>query len=239
MQQLWLRYYFKFVVPKIQFVTHDGIRLDVRAFSPKIRNRILMGYEEAEKRLCSELFGPEDSILEIGGGIGFIGLFCQKKLGVKNYFTAEANPQTIEVLKRNYDLNGVMPRVRNVALGKENGTVALNVSGDFWEHSVTNRGKRQSGETISVPATSLSGLIEMSGPVNALIIDVEGAESLIDFSQLPEAINKILIELHPHVIGRKKTSEILAAFRQMQFQTVGEQDNSFAFFRNAAKSQGD
>src|SRR5688500_8930840 len=105
-QSFWIRYYFKYVLPKINSTEIDGIKLDLTTFSPKIRNRILIGYETAEKQICHEFLRKDDSVLELGGGIGFIGLFCQKRLGVKNYVTVEANPQTIRILEENYRLNG-------------------------------------------------------------------------------------------------------------------------------------
>ena len=64
--------------------------------SLKVRNRVVnVGYEEAERKMARDFLSPDDSVLEIGGAIGFIGLFCQKKIGIKNYITVEANPQLV------------------------------------------------------------------------------------------------------------------------------------------------
>ena len=136
-QFFWIRYRFKYVLPRIESTTIDGIHLDISSFCPRVRNRILMGYEEPEKRMCQEFLTSTDSVLEIGGAIGFIGLFCQTKLGLRNYITVEANPETVKVLKRNYELNAVTPQVWNLALAAEAGTIGFDVGGDFWEHSIT------------------------------------------------------------------------------------------------------
>src|SRR5262245_16995977 len=67
-----LRWRFKFVLPKVTEVTLDGVRLDLSPLSLKVRNRILLGmYEAHEKQLCQEFLTPNDSVLELGGAIGF------------------------------------------------------------------------------------------------------------------------------------------------------------------------
>src|SRR5688572_27149748 len=122
LQEVQLRYRFKYVLPKIQEITLDGLRLDVSGLSTKIRNRLLSGaYEAHEKQMCSEYLRPDDSVVEVGGAIGFIGLLCQKRIGIKDYSCFEANPRTFEILKRNYQLNGLEPRAWNIALAQADG----------------------------------------------------------------------------------------------------------------------
>src|SRR5687767_1871373 len=124
-------YKFKYVLPKIQEITLDGLTLDVSGLSPKIRNRLLSGaYEAHEKKMCFDFLDANDSVLEIGGAIGFISLICQKKLGIKNYSCFEANPRTYEILKRNCELNGAQPRIFNMALAHADGHVELEVGSD-------------------------------------------------------------------------------------------------------------
>ena len=79
-EELTVRYRFKYVLPKIQEITLDGLRFDVSGLSPKIRNRLLSGaYEAHEKKMCFDFLDATDSVVEIGGAIGFISLICQKK----------------------------------------------------------------------------------------------------------------------------------------------------------------
>jgi hypothetical protein len=115
-QEFLVRYRFKYVLPKIQEVTLEGLKFDVSGLSTKIRNRLLSGaYEANEKKMCLDFLTPKDSVLEIGGAIGFIGLLCQKVIGIQNYFCFEANPRTYDTLKKNYEMNGVRARVWNMA----------------------------------------------------------------------------------------------------------------------------
>lgn len=232
-QDFWIRYYFKFVLPKIANTTLDGVRLDLTQLPLKIRNRILnVGYEDEEKQMCRDFLTTDDSVLEIGGAIGFIGLFCQKQLGIKKYITVEANPATAELLKKNYAANNVTPVLWNLALGKENGTVQLDVGGDFWENSLIAGGTGSKARMIEVPSATLKALFEKAGrPINVLIIDIEGAEQFINFEEIPAQVNKIIIELHPDVIGQEATYNIISTLISKGFRVAREKNETFAFLK--------
>src|SRR5687767_11549666 len=61
--EFWVRYYFKYVLPRINEATLDGIHLDMSNLPVKIRNRILnVGYEDHEKAMCKEFLSPKDSV---------------------------------------------------------------------------------------------------------------------------------------------------------------------------------
>lgn len=225
------RYYFKFVLPRIESTTIDGIELDLTPFSPRIRNRILLGYEEAEKEICREFLSEDDSVVEIGAAIGFIGLFCTKRLGIKNYISIEANPNTIEILKRNYSRNGLVPHVWNFAVGGADGFVDLDISGDFWSHSIASSSESADTERVRVPAITLSSLLAKLGGPTTLIIDIEGAEQDIDFTVVPHETTKIVMELHPHVTGKKGAERILENLSRVGFIIVHEQDDTVALLR--------
>ena len=233
-QEFLLRYRFKYVLPKIQEITLEGLKFDVSGLSTKIRNRLLSGaYEAQEKEMCREFLNPEDSVLEIGGAIGFIGLYCQKNLGLKSYCCFEANPRTYEILRKNYELNGVSPKVWNMALAHADGMVELEIGGDFWENSICyDKGGAHGVKTVMVPAGALSTLMKLANQkVNVLIIDIEGAEQFIDFSQIPHETNKVIIELHPKVIGQEATYNIVATLISKGFRVAREDNGTFVFLR--------
>ena len=233
-QEFQVRYRFKYVLPKLQEITLEGMKFDVSGLSTKIRNRLLSGaYEAHEKKMCFDYLTPSDSVLEIGGAIGFIGLVCQKKIGISNYFSFEANPRTFEILKRNYELNGVEPRVWNMALAHAEGHVDLEVGSDFWENSICYDNTRGDGvKTVRVPAGTLDTLLALAGQkVNTLIIDIEGAEQFIDFQRVPEEISKIIIELHPGVMGQEVMYNIVATLIRLGFRVAREENDTFVFLR--------
>jgi FkbM family methyltransferase len=232
-QEVALRYHFKYVLPKIQEITLEGLKFDVSELSPKIRNRLLSGaYEEYEKKMCRDFLNPNDVVVELGAAIGFIGLLCQKELGIKNYASFEANPRTMEILKRNYALNGVKPNVYNMALGCSDGQVDLEIGSDFWENSIVTANPDKGCKTVRVDCGTLDTLLMKCGLMpNVLIIDIEGAETYIDFTALPPTVNKVIMEIHPGVIGQAAAYDIVGALVNRGFRVAREQNETFAFLR--------
>ena len=227
------RYHWKYVLPKIHEIEMEGLKFDVSQLSPKIRNRLLSGaYEAYEKQMCRDFLTKDDSVIELGAAIGFIGMICQKQIGITQYASFEANPKTAEILKRNYELNGLKPNVRVMALGCSDGQVDLEIGTDFWENSIVTADPKKGSHTVRVECGTMETLATKCGVTpNVLIIDIEGAEQFIDFNTLPATVNKVIIELHPGVIGQAAVYDIVAALINKGFRVAREQNQTFAFLR--------
>lgn len=231
-QEFRTRWKFKFTLPHVRRVTLEGVALDVTSLSPLMKNNLLLGrYEVQERRLAEQFLTADDAVLEVGGAIGFIGLFCQTRLGIRRYTTVEANPDTVRLLERNYALNGVTPVVWNLALAGEDGAVTLNVGNEFWENSlVAGAG---SGRSVMVTAVSLGSLVgRLKYAPTALIMDIEGAEQFVDFRQTPGSVKKIIIELHPAFIGHARTYSIVRDLLNLGFRVEREEGGTFLFLRS-------
>ena len=80
-------------------------------------------HEAAEARMCRRVIRPNDRVLELGAGIGFIGSLCALIVGSENVCSYEANARLEPLLRRTHALNGVSPLLRmslpsfNVSLG--------------------------------------------------------------------------------------------------------------------------
>jgi hypothetical protein len=64
-----------------------------------------------------------------------------------------------------------------------------------------------------------------------LIIDIEGAEQFIDPNQVPETVNKVIIELHPKVLGPEITYNIVAQLIGLGFRVARQEEDTFVFLR--------
>ena len=85
---------------------------------------------------------------------------------------------------------------------------------------------------MRVECGSFDTLMKRCGLVpNVLIVDIEGAEQFIDFNSLPSTINKVIMEIHPGVIGQAAAYEIVAALINRGFRVAREQNQTFAFLR--------
>ena len=233
--QLWndfrTRWKFKFSLPRVQTLTLEGVKLDVSTLSSVMKNNLLLGrYEVQERTLAQQFLTRDDAVLEVGGAIGFIGLFCQTRLGITRYTTVEANPNTVQLLRKNYALNDRTPAVWNLALAAEDGEVSLNIGNEFWENSLV--AGANSGRSVSIPAASLASLVRrLDYAPTALIIDIEGAEQFVDFRQVPPSVKKIIIELHPNFIGYATTYRIITELVNLGFHVEREEGGTFLFLR--------
>lgn len=230
-QDFRLRWYFKFTLPAKTRAMIHGVNLDISMLSPLMKNNILEGrYEFQERRLASRCLKPEDVVIELGGAIGFIGLFCRKVIGVRHHLTVEANPKTIELLKRNYRLNDITPQVVHAAAAASDGEITLDVGGEFWENSIVSNST--SGQKIQVPSLSLRSLAALlPQPPTALICDIEGAETQLDFRQLPPSVTRIIIELHPAVVGEDAAQTLVKQIHALGFRTDSVEENTWLFVR--------
>lgn len=192
-------------------VSYYGCKLsmDPNLISAHIRSIIYKNsYELQEIEVLSQVLNPEDVILEIGGGMGFISVYCSKQIGSENVFTYEANPNMIPLIEKNCELNNVFPEVNNVILGGKQGETDFFIEDNFYSSSTVARSS--TAKKITVKSLELSREVNRINP-NFLIIDIEGGEiELIrELLLCDDNINKILIEVHPGIVGVEKINALV------------------------------
>lgn len=193
---------------------HSGIILQVDCLPAGMQEVVRLGhYERHELHILRELISPEDKVLEIGGAIGFIGLYCRKIIGVKELVSVEPNPKTLAYLRHNYALNDLKPSVIEAALTIADGPIQFQVSEMFWTDSLAPQNPTAtdaSVQLITVAGLSFQSLIQRAGiQFNTLIIDIEGGEEHFPVEGIPDYVTKVLIELHPDAIGFRPAYQIL------------------------------
>ena len=92
-------------------IRHRGVRLavDARVLSPTMVGKLYEGgYETAEADLVRTTLTPDDRVLELGGGVGFIGIIAARVVRHPHQvLIIEANAQLIPLMELNFRLNGV------------------------------------------------------------------------------------------------------------------------------------
>lgn len=225
---LWL-------LPKGDFSTNYGVRLPLKhpAITPPICKDIFFGvYESKEADLVSKRITADDVVMEIGAGIGFLSSLCAKVAGSERVHAYEANPQLMEVMQRVHQLNGVAPAIHNVLLGEGVAERTFWLEKDYWASSLIQGSA--DATPIQVRQIDLNQEIARIKP-SFLIIDIEGGEyDLLRHARL-DPINKIVIELHPHVLGYTRTSEMLGWLFAAGFalDTSNTRKNVFYLFRES------
>lgn len=209
---------------------YHGVSIDLSALPKGMKEVVVSGnYEHSEVMLLPGFVEPEDRILEIGSAIGFIGLYCRKIIGVKELVCVEPNPQTEKYLRHNYELNGIEPNLISAAIAPNDGPIELNVSDMFWCDSLHMRTDVSSGSSIMVDGITFESLLKRKGiDFNTLIIDIEGAEKFVSVDAIPNTVEKVLIEIHPEVIGIRPAYRIVEDLIRIGYDIRGRENNTWA-----------
>jgi FkbM family methyltransferase len=178
-------------------------------------------YEAFERSAVQRYIDPNLPVIELGGCIGVVACVTNRLLQAPTqHLVVEANPAAITILEESRSRNGCGFRVvcAAVAYGREK--VTFRAARDLWTSSMLVRHR---GDDVTVPALTLSALIEDAGfgRLN-LICDIEGAEVEI-VEQDADALRKVavfILETHPQVVGDEAAARTVEAIRALGFQVV-------------------
>jgi FkbM family methyltransferase len=196
-------------LPKGKYSTNFGVKLPLKhsAITPPILKDIFYGvYESKEAELVKKNIAPDDVVMEVGAGIGFLSALSAKVVGSERVFAYEANPQLMDLIRHVHDLNRVAPTVSNVLLGEGEGECTFWLEKDYWASSLIQGS--QDAAPIRVKQIDLNQEIQRVQP-SFLILDIEGGEYEFLRHACLDPIRKIVIEVHPHVLGYTGISEML------------------------------
>lgn len=193
-----------------QSVTISGVTLDSGKgrVPDDVRDALFRDtYEDTERKLLLTVLKPGMKVLEIGAGIGFIGLLAAKIVGEENVWSYEANPLLEPMIRRNYALNGVSPNLTMKAVTLDGAPVTFFRSENIISSSIYDR--ERGDQQIAVESVALPSVVADRDP-DVIIMDVEGAE--VDLLSLPltPRIRHLIVELHPHIVGPEKISSLIS-----------------------------
>jgi FkbM family methyltransferase len=209
----------------------DGVRIDASAVgSKKIANLLFKGiYEADERRLLAAICEEGDRVLEIGAGIGVIGLVAARICGAGAVVSYEANPRMREVIEANYRLNPVVPRIVMMPVTLDGGPIAFNLSDDIISSSSL---ARSDGPTHAVTVMSCAFADALRDhDANVVVMDIEGYEDTLLMQADLSTIAKLLVEFHPHVTGMEAVLRMQDHLRQLGFVEQGRSGNNVAYRR--------
>lgn len=192
----------------------EGVILSLDGVSPRMRYVMSRGYESEDAQLAAQILEPGDKVLEAGSAVGFLAIYCAK-LGIKDYCLVEANGALAPAIRKNFKLNGVPdPHIISAAVSAQDGEVLFGVHRNFWSSSVV---KRDGAKFVAVPARSIPSIIaELPYRPNVLVMDIEGGEASIPYEHF-DLFDKLLIEMHPKLVGSDKIADLTAALVGMGF----------------------
>ncbi len=181
--------------------TLKDIELEIsrHLLTPEIEAALQKGnYEWQETLAIKRHLKCDDTVLEIGAGIGLTTVAAARVVGGENVVSVEANPALLPEIRNNLALNGLGGAVllHQVVLPEAGKAEAqIYVPDSFWGASIDGLTVPLAQE-ITVPAIGFDALLA-AHPATVLICDVEGAEAEYFQNPLPSALRMILLELHP------------------------------------------
>jgi FkbM family methyltransferase len=230
------KYQNKHIIGKLVEMTGNRVRIEGMTFSldsPAIesfrKGSLFFGiYESAERTLLNQWLPPDLPVVEFGGGIGVVSCLANRKLvRPSQHVVVEANPNLVPLLERNRDLNQCRFQVRNGALAYETESVAFRIHSHFLSGRVDGGpGLTESGQTVTVPATSLKTVIgEFGFDQLSLICDIEGAEITLverEIRTMSERVRSFLVEVHPEITGEEAVLRMLERLKTAGFAVRAE-----------------
>ena len=192
------------------------IPFDPAIITPAIKHAIESGYFEAEEAAqLPHIVEPDDIVLDIGAGIGFISTLIARR--AERVISVEANPDLLPYMERLHRLNHVTNVKRlNVVLGEAcGGTATFYQRTDFWMGSLSE-GPNPYRSVVQVPCAGLDSLLEREG-VSLVVCDIEGAESFLFEHTNLRGVDRIYLELHDHITGLKGIAAVFSAMAARGF----------------------
>ncbi len=168
--------------------------------TPKIVQKLEAGkYEGFEARAARMRVKPGHRVLELGGGMGYVGSVCAAITGGENVVTVEANPDMLPVIRANLDRNGhqnaTLVHGAVTGNGADGDVLEFRRGKAFWGSSIVEEGKG-GGDIVQVPLLRIGALLAEHKP-HVVIMDIEGAEQHLFDAPWPHHIRFVMLELHP------------------------------------------
>jgi len=186
-----------------------GVWLEVGTdVTPALRRALYAErYERGEARCVRLRLAADDVVLEVGAGVGFLSTLCALRVGSARVTSLEANPALLPRIRATHAANGVAPALVHGVLAHEAGEAELFVARELVSSSLRDPGGAV--QRVRVPQLAVNELLGRLAPT-CLVIDIEGGEAELLPAIEWRGVRKLILELHPHVIGEAKTRELLA-----------------------------
>ena len=203
-----------------------SIRLDRNRFTlPEGPNTLLKGmlwlgrYETLERHAVLRWLPPDRPVVELGASIGVVSCLVNQRLNDPiRHVCVEANPAVVPVLTANRDANGCRFQIVHGAIAYGSDVVAFGASEAIVDSTVLESG---TGCRIPVPSLSLGQIVGDTHFTRCtLICDIEGAEEALlahEAQILRDAVETVLIEVHPDHLGKDGVDCLFRRFAEVGF----------------------
>ncbi len=189
-------------------------------------------YEGQEIAGALHVVTSDDTVLEIGAGIGVVGAVIAVNAGPKAVHSFEANPNLIPTIQALYDLNGISERitVQNKVLfaGDDRPeTLPFYVHNSYLGSSLDGDPDRAKQKVDVTTADFAQTCAQISPTV--LIMDIEGGELALLRQADLSPFRAIVLEFHPGAYGKEGVAECKQILKSAGFAKVDEKSTRFVW----------
>ncbi|MEQ6203719.1 FkbM family methyltransferase [Sulfitobacter sp. HNIBRBA2951] len=170
-------------------------------------------YEAKEANNVLKLVRDEDTVIELGAGIGFMSTLLATRRKIHNVFAFEANPALIPYIQSVHKANDLTnAHITHGILGKRNGSTSFYVRENLLSSSMAplEGDTPENCEKVKVDVLNASHVLKEIKP-NILIADIEGAEADLLPAMDLTGLRGAMIELHPQYIGPEGVNAVFRA----------------------------
>ena len=196
----------------------------------RIRKALFNGtYEDQERFFVEKYVKKTSRILEIGCGIGLVSLVARKICKEGFVISYEANPQMEKLIRKNYELNNLVPNLEMKAVSVHGEKIEFYIDPEVLSSSLFDR--KMSHKKVIVESDAFDDILNKIKP-DTIIMDVEGAEiDLLGSSRLI-GVALLIIEIHPHIVGDDKISQLNQKLGTLYFKEIERRGKVCVYARN-------
>ncbi|MBU2982594.1 FkbM family methyltransferase [Lentibacter algarum] len=228
---------------KFKMVASRGILVprDPAIMTPKLRRKLRMdAYEAKEAQIVLKCVSKGDTVLELGGGIGYISTLIAKKRDVAAVHSFEANPHLAPFHAQMHAANGVTTvTTHNALLAPRKGKPQpFYVREDFLASSLEEEIDGMPVKSVEeVEVRGLNAVFKELKP-DILVCDIEGAEATLLPHLKYAGLRAAIIELHPQWIGAEGVRSVFDAMHAIGLTYFPQwSDQKVVCFRKAWKTK--
>lgn len=182
-------------------------------------------YEGQEIAGSLHVISADDTVLEIGAGIGLVGAVIAHNAKPKSVHSFEANPELMDAINELYALNDLNDRISVtnqvlISAPDRPETLQFHIRNSYLGSSLLNPDNRPSN-VVDVPTAAFAEACEQIKPT-VLVMDIEGGElELLRHADL-SVFRAVVLEFHPEAYGVEGMRECKTILTDAGFERVDE-----------------
>jgi FkbM family methyltransferase len=212
---------------------YAGVTLDIAAdlLTEDVRRALEEGSYEREETECVDLYvQPDDDVVELGGGIGYLACYVDRQLsGDGTHLVVEPNGHLLPLLERHRVLNDARFEVLNAAYSTVGPVAELSIPESFWEASLQRPDRAE--RTLYAGTVTLADIFGSFDLTDvALVVDIEGGEVDLIENELDVIENHcrlVVVEYHYRNAPLDLATDVRwakGALDESAFELVDEKD---------------